>query len=113
MKIKKSNERGFVVFVLDESIDLFKIPHLKELLLNEIDKDEPKKIVFNLGEVNYMDSAVLGLFVLIFKKYIKKSDVRFCNLSTKAQKAFHLTAFDQFFNIDATEEESLGFYNRY
>ncbi|MBL4890048.1 MAG: STAS domain-containing protein [Candidatus Lindowbacteria bacterium] len=79
--------------------------------VNEIDI---RKVVLNMGKVNFLPSLALGQLVA-FQKKIKKSggSVKICSLTPNIDKVFKLTRFDTLFDMYGSEEEAIKAYGTF
>src|SRR5947208_15638967 len=72
---------------------------LRDLVCDLLSKGH-KKILFNLGDVNYIDSSGLGHLVSAFTSARKKEgELKLLNLTNKVQQVLQITRLYSVFNI--------------
>jgi len=76
--------------------------------------DEGSDFVFNLGEVNFIDSSGMGTLVrLVSNARSKGGDIKVCALTDLARKTFQLTnLLTVFESYDSEEQAIAAFYGR-
>ncbi len=106
MESEKIIKNDVVVFRIKGDIDAYSSPNLKDKVAKEIGKGT-KKIVLNLTNVDYIDSAGLGVLVALLKRVKKEQGIlRISGLKPNILKIFQLTRLNQIFDIYNTEEEA-------
>jgi anti-sigma B factor antagonist len=74
----------------------------------ELLRKERKRIVLNLANVGYMDSAGIGEMVACSKRaHARSGSVRLLNPTEKVQEMLRITRFDRLFETFADEEEAV------
>ncbi|MFQ5701009.1 MAG: STAS domain-containing protein [Acidobacteriota bacterium] len=72
-------------------------------------KDGKQRILLNLGQVGYMDSAGIGELVACRKRVVEKEgQMKLINPGGRVQDLLVLTKLDEYFEIYDTEEEGLA-----
>jgi len=67
------------------------------------------RVVFDMSNVDYIDSAGLGLLVFMYGALNQKNGrLRLCGVSPRLISLFKLTKVDTFLNMDGCREESLA-----
>lgn len=80
-------------------IDIYTARQFKENLYRIVDKSE-KDIIVDLGELNYIDSTGLGIFVGTLKKArLSGRNIRIENTKDNIKKLFTITGLDKLFMI--------------
>lgn len=83
-----------------------------EILERAIDKilsGGSNKIILELGDISYVNSAGLRVLVQIWKEIgKKKAAMRLCNLSIFVQKMFRITNLNTVFTIHSTENDAVN-----
>ena len=100
-----------VTVTLQERVDTFSAPALREQLHKLIDEGA-NRLVIDLQMVPFFDSAALAVLVSALKRARQKGgDVKLVwPQSTAAQRIFRLTKFDRVFEIlDSVEEARQAF----
>lgn len=98
-------EHGTVVSLTGE-IDLHHSPGLHKHLA-DLCAENPKRLILNLTDVNYIDSSGIGSLVEIFRR-MKKTDGSLVLVapSERVRSVLEITRLDKFFLIAASEEEA-------
>jgi anti-sigma B factor antagonist len=74
--------------------------------------DGVTRMVFDLSNVDYVDSAGLGMLVYIYGALNEKNGTfRLCGVSQRVLSLFTLTKTDSFLTVDGSREESLAALN--
>ena len=74
--------------------------------------DGVTRMVFDLSNVDYIDSAGLGMMVYVYGALNEKNGTfRFCGVSPRVLSILKLTKTDSFLNVDGCREESLAALN--
>ena len=77
-------------------------------LVGDLLSKEHKQILFNLAEVNYIDSAGLGSLVAAFTSVRKqKGELKLLNLTNKVHDVMQITKLYTVFDIMNDETESV------
>jgi anti-sigma B factor antagonist len=80
---------------------------LRDLVCELLSKGH-KQILFNLGEVNYIDSAGLGSLVAAFSSVRKqKGELKLLNLTNKVHDVMQITKLYTVFDIMDNETEAV------
>ncbi|MGE5613490.1 MAG: STAS domain-containing protein [Bacillota bacterium] len=80
-------------------VDIYTARQFKEKLYNIVDKSE-KDIIVDLGQLNYIDSTGLGIFVGALKKArLNGRNIRIENTKDNIKKLFTITGLDKLFMI--------------
>ncbi len=80
----------------------------KELLLSTIDAGNTK-ILIDLSLIDFIDSTIIGLFILGLKKLSGVGgELRFFGLTKTVEDTFNLTKLNMRFKIFKTEEEAIA-----
>ncbi len=106
MESEKIIKNDVVIFRIKGDIDAYSSPSLKDKIVKEIEGGT-KKLVLNLTNVDYIDSAGLGVLVALLKRIKKEQGVlRIAGLKPNILKIFQLTRLNQIFDIFNTEEQA-------
>jgi anti-sigma B factor antagonist len=82
-------------------------------LVSDLLDNESMKIVFNLGDAEYVDSAGLGCLVGLLTSVRKRnSDLKLLNPSAKIRNALRITRLDTVFDIFNNEQECLKSFDQ-
>lgn len=102
-------ERGDVIVVrVKGRLDAASTPQL-ENRLNSLIESGHFKLVFNLGEVDYLSSAGMRLLLSTSKKLkALEGKVLVCNLNEDLMKVIHMAGFTHVIEIYPSESESFA-----
>ena len=85
---------------------------LRELVCNLLDKGH-KQILFNLGDVHYIDSAGLGSLVSAFTSVRKQNgELKLLNLTNKVHDVMQITKLYTVFDIMNDETEGVKSFSQ-
>lgn len=87
-------------FALSGDLDINTSPELKATVLEEYHK-HPKHLVFDLENLDYLDSTGLGAFISIYKN-TKVNDhlIRITHPKANVKKLFTITELDRVFALE-------------
>lgn len=81
-----------LIFKIDEDIDECYAQKIRRRLDNEIERYMPKEIVFDFGQVSFMDSAGIGLLIGRYKlANMLGGKVEIANITTPVRKIFEMS----------------------
>ncbi|MBU0899026.1 MAG: STAS domain-containing protein [Nanoarchaeota archaeon] len=107
MEIATREEKDVLIIDVSGDVDATNSQSLKTKIHEEIE-DNKAKILINLSEVPYMDSAGLGLLVSCLKRANQHfSDLKLFGLREEVKSVFTLTRLDKVFQIFEDEETAL------
>ena len=99
MNIKVAKEEGKTAVYLSGSVDIPGAESLKKAL-NQIADDNPKEVVIDFDEVNFIGSSGIGKLLLFYKKFTAKGGkVSIINLNKEISALFKAIKLDKLFNI--------------
>ncbi|NIM14449.1 MAG: anti-sigma factor antagonist [Candidatus Aminicenantes bacterium] len=99
MNIKVAKEEDKTTVYLSGSVDIPGAESLKKAL-NQIADDNPKEVVIDFDEVNFIGSSGIGKLLLFYKKFTAKSGkVSIINLNKEISALFKAIKLDKLFNI--------------
>jgi anti-sigma B factor antagonist len=82
-------------------------------LVRDLLRKEHRQILFNLAEVNYIDSAGLGSLVAAFTSVRKeKGELRLLNLTNKVRNVLQITKLYTVFDIMNDETEGVKSFGK-
>jgi anti-anti-sigma factor len=101
-------EGDALVLALRGEIDLNNSPDLRSEVLSLLAKSSPKRVIFNLGEVPYMDSSALAVLVEAMQKMRKLGGkVHLTNLQPRVKGLIEIARLGTIFVIGKDEAEAL------
>ncbi|WP_303864718.1 STAS domain-containing protein [Alkalibaculum bacchi] len=83
---------------LNGEVDIYTVDQLKEAIDDKM-KQNPKKIVFDFGDLGYIDSTGIGALIGIKGKY-KDTDIKIINLRSNVKKLFEITGIIRIFSVE-------------
>lgn len=96
-----------VVVDVEGDIDLGRSVAFQQELLKLLD-ERPKRVVVNLGGVQYMDSSgVASLVKLLSSAKRQGTEVRLAAMSPRVRSIFEITRLETVFDIRETVEEAM------
>lgn len=106
-KIKEITEKQ-VVIVVEGSMTLGSSLKVLDAQLQNLVTNGVNRMVFDLTEVDFIDSAGLGLLMLV-RGLLSKSGsmLRLCSPQARVRALFKMTKTDSLLKIDESLEESL------
>ena len=100
------------VVPLSGRIDAGAAPQVQERV-NEAIKNGARYIVIDLAEVTFISSSGLRVLLLLTRDLRKRgSDLRLCAAQPHVADVFHLTGFDQIFELHPTREAAIESFAR-
>ena len=94
------------IVVLNGDIDLNHSPSLHEALV-AVTNEQPRRLVLNLTDVQYMDSSGVGTLVDVFRRVAKyQGKLVLYGLTPRVKGVFEVTKLDRFFTICDTLEQA-------
>lgn len=106
--IEVSNQGDVIVITVNEpQLQMYIVPQFLALVEKEL-KNRPKKIIFNLQNVEHIDSSAMGA-LFRFQKNAESwgGRVSVVHLSSKVAQVFRITKSEEMFSIFNTLEEAL------
>lgn len=97
--VEESNKS---VVNLSGEIDAYTAPNLKESLL-PLTQKEGNTVEVDLGNVNYMDSTGLGVFISALKSTKENgSEMKLINIQDRVLRLFKITGLDEIMDLNST-----------
>ncbi|MCG3421247.1 STAS domain-containing protein [Oceanobacillus jordanicus] len=95
-------ENNKSVVNLSGEIDAYTAPNLKESLL-PLTQKEGNTVEVDLGNVNYMDSTGLGVFISALKSTKENgSEMKLVNIQDRVLRLFKITGLDEIMDLNST-----------
>lgn len=93
---------------LHGEIDLHNSPEVRGILLELVAKQQPKKLVLNVGDVPYMDSSAIAVLVETLQKMRKLGGkIYLTNAQPRVKGLLEIARLDAIFILTSSEEEAL------
>ena len=100
-------DEGIVVRLVGE-IDLNHSPQFHQRLV-ELCNENPRRLILDLSDVQYIDSSGVGSMVDIFRRLKKKQfTMILVNPSARVRALLEITRLDEFFTMATTADEALA-----
>jgi anti-sigma B factor antagonist len=107
MKIKTQKiGKTIVIKVLEGRLDAC-VKEEIESQANQAIQKEFNGFVFNLSQIEFMDSAGLGILVSVLRRLQMESKVTVCSLKEVVKNLFELTRMNSVFPVFADEESAI------
>ena len=89
-------------------LDVNNVGELKQMIEGELNRGTMKMVV-DLCDVTYMDSAALGVLVSGLKRArLARAQLKLANVNGPVEKIFNLTRLTKFFDIYSSTDEAVG-----
>jgi anti-sigma B factor antagonist len=100
---------GSVIASVRGEIDLHNSPDLRTILLDLLQKHDPRRLILNLSQVPYMDSSAIAVLVEALQK-IRKSGGRIflTDLQPRVKGLLEIARLDSIFVVAKNEAEALA-----
>lgn len=108
MDIRKRMEGDVAILALEGRLDLTSASSLKEASKSVLN-NESKKVILNLGKVDFINSSGLGALVSILKE-VRNSQgtMKLTNLAPYVKEIFDITQLTNIFDIFNDEKQALS-----
>ena len=106
-RIESSNSAQVIELTLPQVLDSAEFDELNEAMLSTISERKGDRWVIDLGHVDYMGSAMLGLMVNL-RQQIKSAGGRLvlCSMPPSLLQIFRTCCMERLFTIARTREEA-------
>ncbi len=95
------------LIVLKGELDAYYSIDFKKRMIEEVMGSKMKKIIFDMTNLSYIDSAGLGALVSVLKRANDSAkELRFFGMRNSVRKIFELTKLNMIFKIFDTYEEA-------
>ncbi|WP_027184156.1 STAS domain-containing protein [Desulfovibrio inopinatus] len=97
--MKHTTENNITILEPDGRLDAIQAPHIKNITVQCV-KNGMNKIVMDLSNVIFVDSAGLGILVSSLRQLANSGgDMKICGLRKEVRALFELTRLDRVFDI--------------
>ena len=108
LKVNYYIRKNIIFIRVYGELDQDTIGQVKGKIIEIIDKYNIKNVVFNLNEVEFMDSTGIGMIIGRYNQIKKKGGkIILCSLNKQIQKIVMLSGLSRICEIKNSEEESL------
>ena len=107
MKLAIENHEHLLVVQPEETrLDALVAVEFRERLAGLVSEGH-KRLVLDLGSVEFIDSSGLGAMVTVLKKIGTQGEIRVCCISKPVQSLFETTRMNKVFKIFASRRQAL------
>lgn len=97
-----------IITPMGDSLDAKETPEFKEAVLKLIDENKSKYVVFDLKELQFIDSSGLGSFLSILRRlHADEGDLKLCSMNKSVRSMFELVSMHKIFDILPTVDEAV------
>lgn len=108
LRLEKTKENSFDILSLHGEVDASNSVQLDEVI-KELMESGSKNILIDGGELEYISSAGLGVFMSYLEDFQEKEiNFRIFNLSSKVYEVFKILGLDQLIPIHPTKTEAFA-----
>jgi len=112
MKVNEKNNGDVQILEVEGDLDFHSSPDLRDKIQTLID-NQTKKVLINLGKVNYMDSSGIATFVEAFQKMrTYEGNLVLAELTDTVQSVFEIAKLDSIFQLAKTEDEGCALLSK-
>ncbi|RBP58610.1 anti-sigma B factor antagonist [Alkalibaculum bacchi] len=98
LSITTKIEQDYYQIKLNGEVDIYTVDRLKDAIDDKM-KQNPKNIVFDFGDLGYIDSTGIGALIGIKGKY-KDTDIKIINLRSNIKRLFEITGIIKIFSVE-------------
>lgn len=98
LSITTKIEENHYEIKLNGEVDIYTVDQLKAAVDDKM-KQNPKNIVFDFGELGYIDSTGIGALIGVKGKY-KDTDINIINLRSNVKRLFEITGIIKIFSVE-------------
>ena len=110
MKIEKTQDGKIFIFSFSGNLILSELEQVRKEVKETIDDEGATEVIFDMSDVDFIDSAGIGFIVSVYKT-LKSKNGKFAlaGLKKKPKEVFNLTRLDKiiktFDDIEAAKKE--------
>ena len=98
LSITTKIEEDYYEIKLNGEVDIYTVDQLKNTIDDKMEQN-PKNIVFDFGDLRYIDSTGIGALIGIKGKY-KDTDIKIINLRSNVKRLFEITGIIKIFSVE-------------
>jgi anti-sigma B factor antagonist len=107
LEVEQIGDVTVVKFTGKKILDEQYIQSIGEQLLSLVDELGRRKMLLNFGNVEYLSSAALGMFITLNKKVNAAGGrLTFCNIDPHIYEVFEITKLNKLFNIQRDDPDA-------
>lgn len=109
MELSYDQKKDVIIVQLkSESLDAKDAPDFKQKVIDIINTNDVRHIIFDLSQLKFIDSSGLGSFLAILRNLNSQGgDLKLANMSNTVRTMFELVSMHKIFEIFNTKEEAL------
>lgn len=112
LSIQVRHEGDITVVSLSGELDTYSCPNLRQAVAELVDKGH-LKVVLNLEQVEYIDSAGLGTLVGNLKRVSERGgQLKLVNCNSQIQKVFNITGLVRIFEQYDSESDAISSFGQ-
>jgi anti-anti-sigma factor len=105
--IHAADQDLLVITPMGDSLDAKETPDFKEAVLKLIDENQSRYVVFDLKELQFVDSSGLGSFLSILRRLnADGGELKLCNMNKSVRSMFELVSMHKIFDILPSVDEA-------
>ena len=108
LDIQHTEYTNYIVIIIKGDIEIDNSSNLHKYY-ESLNKNEPHNIIFDLTNVEYVDSSGIGVFISFMVKYKNKGSIRLYNLTKKVELILIHSGLTTFLNIYKNIEDASKF----
>jgi anti-sigma B factor antagonist len=109
LQVEKMDQTTIITFN-QATVEANNVPALWDEIVPLL--DDTTQLVFDLSQVDFIDSTGCGIFPNCVKRLSEKDgELKICGLSDKLAALFRLMAFDRLMDIMQTREEAIAAFD--
>lgn len=109
LKLESTVQDGILVVRPEGDITLGNAGEVNDYVLRRMHEAPGKRLIFNLGKVDYLDSSAIGMIVAIFSEVQGEGGaLRLCAAKDDVMETFRASSLDSVLPIDADEAAALA-----
>lgn len=111
--LHKQEGEVLLVTLQSESLDAKDAPDFKQKVIDLINTNDARHVIFDLQQLKFIDSSGLGSFLAILRNLNSQGgDLKLANMSNTVRTMFELVSMHKIFEIFATTEEALRAFEK-
>lgn len=96
MNVIFENINNKLIIKITGDIDHHTCENLRKIIDNEIDKKNPKNLVFDMENVGFMDSSGIGVIIGRFKKVVNKGGITaMVNIKPQIKRVYEICGLNK------------------
>ncbi len=111
METQAMSNTSVSIIKVEGALDINSVEQFEQVL-NKLFKERRYKIVLNLGTLNYISSAGIGVLMSVIKDVRKnRGDIKIANVVPDVYKVFDLLELPGIFHFMKTEQDAINSFS--